>query len=524
MSDPSKPPVEIVPYHVIAKELGTFLGRMLFFGLVLGFACMNIGWFGKTMLQGAYTPDLPWLMDSGHYILHHFTIPTQDLYSWSFPHKVWVLYQWLFEVMLALGQSIFGAQLFFKLFILGILGLYFLLPLGVAHQHKIPFIYSLTITTAALFLAAINLSIRPLIVTSLFTAVEYILIQRYRQGKMSENKVIYTTGIVFFLWGNMHTGVVIGLITLIIMACGDALERLHWYPFSPAIPEIEGKPASFKFYGTLAFIGFLFSLVNPYGITIYSYLAHLSSENYLNNIISELQSPNFHLLNYYYLAGFMGLFILLMSKAKRVFSGQSFLLILLFTLATLYAQRFVVWAALFYAFIFPKALFHWWTDFQLEYPGLKKAVLGFETYRPLFFILLSGATLIFFLFPKLYVPFKDGACQDYIKGIQAYEKIQQPTDKLFTSPTLGSCILMVNPKTKVFIDTRFDFYQEAFAKAVRDALLLTGDWQGFLLKWEVNTVMVSKKWPLAIALSQLPRYKIVYSDKSMIIFRKKTGY
>ena len=68
----------------------------------------------------------------------------------------------------------------------------------------------------------------------------------------------------------MHTGVIIGFFSLLMMLAGDALERTGWYVFQPRLPAIEGQPQPPKFYLHIIAVGVLASLINPYGYEIYA--------------------------------------------------------------------------------------------------------------------------------------------------------------------------------------------------------------------------------------------------------------
>lgn len=501
-----------------------------FFGLgfrmaVFGFAMGSLFMYGKAMLYHAFTPDLPWLLGGGRYILRHGHLPTTDLFSWTFPHKAWVLYQWLFEVGVAWLNHWWGQTLLIHGFIVLMALLYVVLPLIVHQTRKIPFFFTLPIASAALFIAAINLSIRPMIATSVFLTMQLLLLSQYRQSKWNMKTVVIGLVMIYALWGNMHTGVLIGLFSLLLMAVGDLLEYDGVYRFEPSDNTGEGQPVPFRKYAMFLGIAFLASLINPYGYGIYTYLANLSAEGYLNDIIVELQSPNFHYLNYIYFSGLLVIFILLMSQMRRVFSAHAMLHLLIFSIAMLFVQRFVVWTALFYAWMLPVALNHWFISTASRYTPFKFSVERFEIYRPLFYVAFAAVAglLIWMPHPKLHKFFEvqTGACEDYAKGIKAYEdKFKQPGDKAYMLPEIGSCVLNAYPNEKVFMDTRFDFYGDHFTQQGRDAGSVKTGWKAFLDKWKINTVLMNPQWQLPYQLQEKGEYKVLYSDDNMIILRK----
>lgn len=473
------------------------------------------------MLWNAYTPDLPWILRSGQYILEQFQLPTHDIFSWTYPEKPWVLYQWLFEAITFAGYRILGEQGLLKTFIVLVLGLYLLLPLALGSRSRIPLLFSLLIPSMALFTAAINISLRPMIITSIFLAVQFLLLQEFRRGKFPFRWLLLSVAGTYTLWANLHTGVVLGLISLGLMAIGDGLERKRWYSFSPVRTEMEGKPAPLKGYAILLGIGFLFSLLNPYGVLLYQYLAELSAQTYLNDAIVELQSPDFHRLNYWYFAALLAVFMGLMARANRIFGAGEILHLLAFTIATLFAQRFVVWACLFYALILPKALYHGWIDWQNPPRFLQEAVKNFETYRFLLIAVLSVALIGFFAYSGKLMAVRYGGCHSLLKGIDAYQGLRLASDRVFMEPEIGSCMLIRHPDVKVFVDTRFDFYGTDFTKQGKDILDLSAGWNALLDEWRIDTVIITKRWPLAHLLKLKPDYKLLYQDHRVVIFRRR---
>ncbi len=499
-------------------------GKKILWLLILGFSVFLfikcLFFYGKRMLYDSFTPDLAWILDSGAYILKQHQLPRHDIYSWTLSTKSWVLYQWLFEASTAFLYKIFGEQGILRTFIVFVPCLYVLFPLCGGLPRKIPTLLVLIPTTLVLLVLTVNISLRPMIVTAFFLALQYVFVHRYRLEKLSFKSLLLLSIGMYILWGNMHMGVILGLFSLLIMAVGDFMEHRKIYVFTPVVPEIEGHPQRFQRYGILLGSCFLASLVNPYGFGIYQYLTALSSKQYLNNIIIELQSPNFHWDCYQYFMGLLVIFILLMPMVKKVFSAEGFLHLLILTMCMLFVQRFVVWTCLFYAFILPKALYHWWFSLKEKSYILKYTVQGFETFRP--FVLLSFVTIGFaFLFlPQYFQKVNYGNCQALMNGIDTYEHLKLPTDKLFNSGNIGSCMLVHYPHQKVFLDTRFDFYGAKYMSQTLNTLMIGSGWEQVLKQWKINTIMVEANTPLAQMLYATDQYKILYRDDSVIILRK----
>ena len=485
--------------------------------------------FCQAMVEHAYTPDFPWLLLSGKYILNNFALPSRDLFSWSFTNSHWVLNQWLFGTIMAFLDHLLGEQALFRTFILITLMVYVVIPDGLARIRNVPLVFATPITAAALYAASLHLGLKPMIVTVIFLLFQYLLVARYRAGKASA----WTTGIqiafLYELWGNMDPGLALGLLSLILMFVGDFAEVRGWYRFIP--PEdaaVKGKPVAFRIYLTWLATAVLASCINPYGYSVYLYLFNLFGQQYLNNAITDLQSPNFHQLTYYYFAVFIGLVAVLLARAKRCLSASDALHLISFSILSLFVQRFFILNCLFYALILPTACFHFYQDFQVRRPVLREWVKRVNRYRPMVYICGAVLASIFWIFPKalapfkLYQPIQRSSCETMLPGLIAYnDRLRLFSDKVFTLPETGSCSLIVNPDAKVFSDTRFDFYGPRFTENNRNvSALLDADWQPYFKRWGINTVILTKDSALQVLLKLHPEYHTIYEDNNLIIFRR----
>jgi hypothetical protein len=509
--------VERIPLDRMVKGL---VRIALYVGIVYLYL-LGIGIFGGEMVHHAFNTDLPWLMESGRYILKHQQLPMHDIFSWTQGERPWMLYQWLFEVGIAKAADLLGNQGLVRAFTLFAAGLYLMLPLLGGVSRKIPALFHVLICPVVLIIIGVNFSLRPMMVSSLFLAMQYLLLLQVRRGRLTLKQVLAPLAVTYLLWGNMHTGVTLGFFSLAIMAAGDWLEQKGLYPFQPTMPEIEGKPLSWKIYTMLLLLGFVASLVNPYGFGIYTYVGGLSSQKYMNDTIIELQSPNFHWTAYQFYLGLLALFILLMPWARRVFSAQELIHMMVLTFTMLYFQRFVVWTGLFYALILPKALTHWSIDIRERWPGLETILREFERLRPTVIAITLAIGAMYLIVPQNFPKARLGSCGELSKGITAYHKLRLPTDRVLTDAEVGSCTIMYYPQTdKVFIDTRFDFYGSQFMRDQRQAMHMVGKVNGYLLRWDINTVVMRNYMPLVKYLENRGDFQTLYHDKTLVVLRK----
>src|SRR5206468_2435784 len=75
-----------------------------------------------------FTTDFPWLWRTGTAILHQGGLPAADPFSWTHHGEPWLLYQWLFEVTIAVIVGVVGFKGLFALYQSVAVGLYLVAP------------------------------------------------------------------------------------------------------------------------------------------------------------------------------------------------------------------------------------------------------------------------------------------------------------------------------------------------------------------------------------------------------------
>ena len=479
-----------------------------------------VSFFRWAMWHGAYTPDFPWLLRAGQYILRTGELPAGDIFSWTFPGQAWVLYQWLFEVAIAKAEQWVGLRGLFVVYAGVAMAIYLAAPFCGAVPRRVSPLAVAPIAALGLLVVLVNLSLRPMIVTAALLLLQYVMVQRLRRGHAAWPTTVLLLAPLYALWGNTHTGVVLGLVSLALFAAGDLAERRGLYRFEPADPRIEGRPLAWPRYLLLLAVAALFSLLNPYGVGIYGYVFDLSSSTYLNDAIVELGSPDFHRPQFLCYLIFVATFAALLTRAGRSLSAGDLLHLVVFTLATFYAARFVVWSVLFFVLILPRALHHVSAGGARAAPGagplsgLRAGVLRAGLAAASF---LPSAGL--WLAPSE-TPF-GGACASLRPAIAAYAALKRPTDRLFNDAVAGSCMLAQDSAQRVFIDTRFDFYGPDFVAEVTQALMLRPGWDRTLARWTIDTALLDRKWPLAQALEADPGFEVLFDDGQALVLRRR---
>ena len=462
-----------------------------------------------------FTADFPWLWRTGVWILEHRALPTSDPFSWTHQGEPWLLYQWLFEVVVAAIAAVVGLKGLFALYQSAAIGLYVIAPLTFAVPRQIGPMQVLPGAIFAMMLAPYNLSLRPMIASSALLLAQHVLVHRWRADQVSWKATVLLVGLFYLLWSNLHMGVTIGFASLLLFALGDALERHKIYQFAPADPAVEGTAQPLRAYAVLIGMAVLASLLNPYGIGLYKYLWTLSTAGGMNGHIEELQSPNFHggMPQFWLLFVTLTFGLIATTGMRRSISAADLFHLLATVLATFFAARFSVWSLLMLSLVLPRVLHH-----RTVLAGGAGNASGMRV--TLGRVSLIAAILIpagLWLGP--WAPPLDPACTPLKPGIAALDAARRSEDRLLNSPNFGSCMIFATPASRPFIDTRFDMYGEDFVLDTASLLTLHPGWQELLKKRGITLVALERGLPLTEALLADGRYQIVFTDRGSALIR-----
>ncbi len=484
-------------------------GQMLLLGGSVLAAVLAMVFLAGIVLQNGVTPDFPWLKAAGVWMLEHRRLPASDPFSWTAGERPWVLYQWAFEFAIAGIDRLGGHAAVAMLFAWAALAIYLIVPI-LSAPHRAPPVMVAAVAAAVLTILSVNLSIRPMIVTSAGLLLQHLLVNRMRRGSIDAIGGSAMILLLYAAWANLHTGFALGLVSLILTLAADWLElrvgiegvRRRWPAPLPA-PKVGGLIAA-------AALG---SLITPYGPRLHAYLGELSSDDALNMRIDELSSPDFDLFQFQIL---LALLLILAAALVRRSDGlrpADLLHLACLILATFLAARFVVWLALYLVLLLPIAAANAW-------PRLARRCAT-RAGRPL----LITLALVALAAPPLLT--LRGAvdpvgrhCARFANAIEAYAAVRLSQDRLLTDPVSGSCMIAAAPHIPVFFDTRFDFHGGAFSTAALDALALKPGWETLLERYRIDVALLDRTRPLAEALILDRRFSILFRDEEAVVVRR----
>jgi len=465
--------------------------------------------------------DVCWLIRAGELIWQTGRIPETDIFSFTHYGQPWLLYQWGFEVfigglhMLAgLGGVVWGSGLLiassYAIFF------YFMLRLGIHRGHCIGLV------ALVMQINSFNWLSRPNTASIFFYIFLLLLLEGYRK---SPSHRIWFLPLLFILWTNVHLGFTSGLMVVLLYGL--------WARFFP-----NGFREKEQYRDNRLLVVFILcllaTLINPYGPRLFTYLWELSRATTMNSSICELHSPDFHSPAHLTL---ILLFVLLFWFGGFRYPGRGvlFSLVSITLVMALFSARHIPYFSipaiihLSYIWVARKS-----QTSEVRVPRVDQTKgwgwgLAFAGVSLVAVVIIGNLRPEFYDFNEKWVP--KGAT-DYLETVVG----KPEPSRVFTSGggTQWNDYLLYRlyPRIKVFIDTRFDMYGDAFFK---NYLTLVNNLRCDLTSldpWKIDFLILQKKEkkdnqkedrsPLITPMGPppaLPPWKIVYEDEKTMVYR-----
>jgi len=474
--------------------------------------------------------DIWWHLKTGEYIIHTYSIPHQDIFSYT-AESVWTPYSWLAEIIYYLGVSFFGFN--FLVFLrTTLLIATFGITAFVLYRWKYNFVLIIILSLLFSFLAMFLWSDRPYLFSAFFLMVFFLILLQWERTK---SKIIWILPLLTLLWANIHINFVYGLALVIYFAVFDFLsivfgkitakKKLNWVDIRNSLPLF-----------VVTVISILATFLNPFGLRLYSEVFRMASMPASYALVKEFASPDFHLLygKFFFAAIIFTAIILALSPRKP--DLRSILIFIVILGLSLYSSRNIIFLSVLWLPIVTESA----TGLA---EGLSKKIKRANTQQIKnnllarspsirhiviinFFAWLAVVFLIILLTYKILTT---GVLRGYenekIFPVQAVEYFcEHPEIKgnMFNDYSWGGYIIYKTyPDRKVFIDNRNQLYEKSIFKKFAGAVLLTEDWEKLDREYSFNYVIISNRYPLEEFLDLSPRWELVYSDKIASIFVRK---
>ncbi|HEX3130784.1 MAG TPA: hypothetical protein VH394_25840 [Thermoanaerobaculia bacterium] len=202
--------------------------------------------------------DLFWHLQSGAWMAEHHMVPHVDPFSFTRQGAPWVTHEWGFS-LLVYGIWIAGGYLALivtRVLLILLIGWILVRTMELEGPEEARGYLPVALLLAGLWTVSAEIILRAALLSELFLALTLLLLARYR--KTGRPRELACIAGLFWIWANVHSGVVFGLFVLGLFTLEALIRR-------------QGRP----YLLTLAAAGLL-SLANPNGIEALLYPFRLS--------------------------------------------------------------------------------------------------------------------------------------------------------------------------------------------------------------------------------------------------------
>lgn len=460
-------------------------------------------------------PDLWGYLAFGRLFWTQGRFPYLDVFAYVPTLKPWVYHEWLTGVLFypiyrTLGDP--GLQILKYVLGLATVGATYLTARR-RGADPLP-------TVLFLFVALLGMSIgysavRAQVFTYFFFAVFLYLLETARLS--GNRRRLWLLVPIQIVWCNLHGGFLAGLGLILLYAVGEALSR---------------RP--FRAYLGWFLLAGLATLVNPYGLNYWAYLAKavMMPRPEITEWLSVFTAYKYGFVNgleYCYLLVLIALTVLLAWWGRWREITSSLVLLLIIYLAVRHIRHQVFFSLAFGAFM-PLPLTAYFCELKTR-PKLMAWVhlLGKKIPTAAVIILIG---LFAFRFVSqdpftLKVPPEPGleAKTEIYYPLGAINYLQQRhlSGKLLVYFNWGEyCLWKLYPQCHVAIDGRYEtVYPPSLNQEYFDFLDARKNWRDFLKDYPPDMILIDLRSKLYTLLSRDPQWRQVYADSGSVLFQRQ---
>jgi type IV secretory pathway VirB2 component (pilin) len=485
----------------------------LFFVAILVWVFMSSGssgWQGL-LVDG----DAGWHIRSGEYILTHHAVPHHDLYSFSKPDAPWYAWEWLTDVLDAVLFRLAGLKGIVLMSGVVIAAFATTLLLRMVRRGVHLFV-ALVTALLGVGAASIHFLARPHIFTLLLLSVSMWMLEIDQERP---SRRIWWLVALTVVWTNLHGGFLALIAVLGVAAVGTAIEawlgRSSW--------------DKARRYGWLTMACAAATLLNPYGYGLHRHILSYLRSDWIRNVIQEFQSPSFRTENMmqFEVLLFAGLIAVgLLFRRVRIVEG---LWIVFFAQMALSSARHVPVYVTVTAPLIAAEIGEWWMHWtgsmdKKSLIGIVNAmaadsIAGFRRTSAWPAIVVLGLIVTGSPIPWP----KDFPAEIFPVAMVHAHAAEILESRVLTTDQWGDYLIYANPKQKVFIDGRSDFYGPEIGNQYLHMANAQWDWELLLAKYDFNLALLPIDLPLSQLLKRSPQWRVVEDDGKHILLVRRAS-
>ncbi len=506
-----------------------FLPSLTDFAFLMPLIFIFSGMHGAKTLLG--DGDTGWHVRTGEWILSHGQVPDKDIFSFTKNGQPWFAWEWLWDVAFAWLHQHWGMAAVVVVSAL-VISLTSALLFRLAFRKCGSPLVAMALTFLAVAGSAVHFLARPHLFTLLFAVGFYTILERVR----AEHRIrlLFALPVLTVLWTNLHGGWFIGIVLTALYGLGELTAGIF-----------DSQPGSFRLawkrmlpYAACAVACLAASLIGPYTYHLHAHIWEYLTDSFQREHNQEMLPISFQNPG----ARYFEIMLLTAGAAciwhlRRKRFTEAILLVSFGHLALL-AVRNIPLFGIVAAPVLSLAVAEWFQALE-DAPvsaWLRKLALGLRTMGESIGAMESAwrthivsVAALALVTAILYAPTPPENfrarfdTKEFPAKALASLGASAAQSRIFTYDQWGDFLIYkLYPTSQVFIDGRSDFYGSPFVKKYLDIVNVKYNWQQHLDEYGVDTVMLATDAPLAGALKESSRWRVVYDDGDAIVFRSAT--
>lgn len=456
----------------------------------------------SVLLGGA---DTGWLIRTGDYISASGKLPTHDIFTWTQSSRLFICYQWLFELAVSAlckagGLNAVGAIAFMLISILYL----FAMPLLWLQQGVKP---AYTAICMALVLTPFWFFARPQLISFWAAFVCLLILEHWR--KNNQSRAIFGLPPLTLLWANCHCLALLSPLLSAVYLLGACFGR------DTSVTEGQNNSAKREIAPLLVVM--LLSLgaafLMPFDLRTILIAIGVFAHTDVNacNELRPLYLTSYLLqpCNLFVLA----VFALLVVRRRRI------------PLCGFVISFAAIIAGLAVARLQPLGVLLSWPFLGLALaapPNLTSSRSSLRIAPPLWLLAVLALSLSLWWSRFPLSQNGDPALEHFLGSrpalVLAATRLKAG-DHLFTDTLSGSRLIFLKGPP-VFIDGRFFVFDQAFCREWLTVMNLAIPWPRFADKWSLDSVVLSHGYPLYHQLMGLPEWRLCLDDGGTSVWIK----
>jgi len=405
--------------------------------------------------------DFFWHLSTGRFIVENKFVPDKDVFSLPSQNAEWIPFEWGWDVITFEIYNIAGYNAVF-IFSSIIFCLIFLIYFLFLKRYGTNTVINILLLFVLLMAVFDRLSPRPHIFTYLFFVILLYLFANFRYiDREKYLKQLFLLPVIFLVWGNLHLGVLAGILLVFVFVISEII--IFYYPKKFSGNEL--KPLTkeqLKKLLLIFIVSGLVLLINPNGIQTYLY-AYSHTKMKMLESISEWQNPFTGMIDVtfvitlYKILFFGGIIVLIYAFSKKDLTFG--LIYLAFAIYSIRAIRFTVDYEIIIIFFLSVSLNYYLKRFIKEDALFSKLLNGnpVKIVLALFFIFVSFKAFSNDLYYTLRYNRQTGwGINENLIPFRLYDFMKENDIKgtIFNNYETGGYFMWNFPGQKNFIDSR----------------------------------------------------------------------